>query len=705
MRLITSISEARLTPCAVYRILEKGQARFSFVNKEDPFHAYYQHKLSQIKSGAVSADSVAAGGSGTPLGNGKDSTPASTQVPDDGRPKVPQPPPFDFLLQLPTLSAEDFDVMKLTALFAARNGNSFQAEIARREHSNYQFDFLRRDHTLYPVYQQLVAHYTKILVLDQKRVSQLRCQAGLNKGADVGEKERKRLARKALKSEVADRVAWTAWEAERKQQEEDEAEARRIAFAEVDWQDFVVVATVEFTQADDEAELDPPKTLAEVVNMSMRDKHRAAMLMEGKTLPTEADEEQVRANAQKAIQQDGADQEMDMDEDEEPGRQIADQIKATTNAQQGNVKIRPKDYVPKCECYFVHRNLAIIGTESSATAKRNAKTGLTKCEICGEMIPNDDLSEHVRIELLDPRWKEKQQVAEHNRAASNMLGTGADVAASLRKIAQQRTDIFSEAGMTDAEKRQQAEEELKRKAKEREAIVWDGHIASAEMSAQRYQSSANLDSQISALHKAKGLTEDANQSRIGPNVGAANDVNTFPPSSGATISAAPQASLLNPNAPQMYNPYGVPLMQPGQTSIAGQAASSQPSSGFGRPAEEAPEGQPDAKRARMARGPEGQFYDENSWLETHPDPVSIYVQMPESADKPEYNVTGQVITLSDVPLTALVSTLRERIHAQTQVPPGKQQIKWNDRILSNKNTLASYNFENGERLSLHIKKK
>lgn len=359
------------------------------------------------------------------------------------------------------------------------------------------------------------------------------------------------------------------------------------------------------------------------------------------------------------------------------------------------------------------------------TAKRNKNAGLTKCTICGEMIPVDDITEHVRIELLDPRWKEKQQVAEHNRAASNLLGTGADVAASLRKMAHQRSDIFSEAGMTENEKRQRAEEELRRKAKEREAIVWDGHIASAELSTQRFQTTANLDSQINALHRAKGLTEEESQGpKIGPGApstpgtaasaqpGSSSAADPFPqPTSGSTISAAPQATMLNPNAPQMYNPYGIPLMQPGQTSLPpGYAPAPAPapdtsSSGMARSADAAPEGEPDAKRARTNTGDQPQFYDEQSWIDTHPEPITITVQMPESAERPEWNVKGQTITLADVPLTALVSTLRERVHAQTQVPPGKQQLKWNDRLLSNRNTLASYNFDSGQQLNLTIKKK
>lgn len=297
--------------------------------------------MQQIKSGAVSAD-----GGGTPLA--KESAKPAQEV-DDGRPKVPQPPPFDFLLEMPTISAVDLDILKLTALFVARNGRKFQSELATREKANYQFDFLQPAHSLFPTFNKLVEQYTKIFQLDEKRVAPLRAQAGIAQGSDISDRDRKRAGRRALKAEVADRVAWTAWEAEQRQKEADEAEARRIAFAEIDWQDFVVVATVEFTEADDEAELEAPKSLSDVVNMSMRDKHRVAMVMEGKTLPTEQDEEQMMANAAQAAREGGDDaQEMDMDEDEEPS-QAPDEIKTAANTADTNIKIRSKDYVPKCE--------------------------------------------------------------------------------------------------------------------------------------------------------------------------------------------------------------------------------------------------------------------------------------------------------------------------------------------------------------------
>lgn len=158
------------------------------------------------------------------------------------------------------------------------------------------------------------------------------------------------------------------------------------------------------------------------------------------------------------------------------------------------------------------------------------------------------MEEHVRIELLDPRWKERQMAADAKRTASNMVAAGTDVSASLRQIASKRTDIFATTQEEEARRRKAEEEEQARK-REREKVVWDGYTSSALQTAERFQSGANLDQQIAALHKAKGLT--AIESNIGPRrtdgppASAAeaaasgpfiNAPGTF---SGATLSAAP----------------------------------------------------------------------------------------------------------------------------------------------------------------------
>lgn len=51
-----------------------------------------------------------------------------------------------------------------------------------------------------------------------------------------------------------------------------------MAYASIDWHDFVVVETIEFTEADEQMELPPPMSLSELENMSLAQKRMNAMI-------------------------------------------------------------------------------------------------------------------------------------------------------------------------------------------------------------------------------------------------------------------------------------------------------------------------------------------------------------------------------------------------------------------------------------------
>ena len=70
---------------------------------------------------------------------------------------------LDFLVELPIISALDFDVLKLTAQFAAKNGKQFILHLSQKESRNPQFDFLKPHHNLHPLYQALLNQYSNVL--------------------------------------------------------------------------------------------------------------------------------------------------------------------------------------------------------------------------------------------------------------------------------------------------------------------------------------------------------------------------------------------------------------------------------------------------------------------------------------------------------------------------------------------------------------
>ena len=72
-------------------------------------------------------------------------------------------------------------------------------------------------------------------------------------------------------------------------------------------------------------------------------------------------------------------------------------------------------------------------------------------------------------------------------------------------MAQGRTDIFGQDSEKAERKRREAENLAREAQKIREVGVWDGHIASAQSIAEKYQVQANLENQVESMHKRLGL--------------------------------------------------------------------------------------------------------------------------------------------------------------------------------------------------------
>jgi splicing factor 3A subunit 1 len=139
-----------------------------------------------------------------------------------------------------------------------------------------------------------------------------------------------------------------------------------VAFAEIDWHDYAIVQTIEFTAADAASELPPPMSVQEVENMTLAQKRMAAMIMENTAEDVEAHRaRQAAAEAEAArtigkvtvVDEDDdaammeeSDDEKDVEkkrkEEEERQREIARAHAMQPNV--GPMKIRT-DYVPKSE--------------------------------------------------------------------------------------------------------------------------------------------------------------------------------------------------------------------------------------------------------------------------------------------------------------------------------------------------------------------
>ncbi|PIA15805.1 Surp module, partial [Coemansia reversa NRRL 1564] len=368
----------------------QGNAKFSFIYPNDPYFTYYEHMVEQFKSGETAGipDSKSTAPTSDVAAemilSGAD-TASKSEVDKDNKQTSPQKPdPQRFISTMPAVSAQDLDVIKLTAQFVARNGRQFMTGLAQRESNNYQFDFLSPQHSLFGYFCKLVDQYTLAFFPPTELQERL--------DNDIRDKY-----------QILDRA--------------------KQAFLSIDWHDFVVVGAVEFVEEDAYADLPIPLRLQELKNMSLEAKHKATDVQGNRVsggLPTAEKGPQIE-------EEEDDDVEMEMDEEED----VDEEIEAESNPQAsiaphasalsiGPMKIR-KDYVPKL------RHGPQVGQV------------MLKCQLCEQEIPASEFEEHIRVELIDPKWKEQKIVYENKIRDSNLVKEGVDIADYLKRLAEHRS--------------------------------------------------------------------------------------------------------------------------------------------------------------------------------------------------------------------------------------------------------------------------
>lgn len=94
-------------------------------------------------------------------------------------------------------------------------------------------------------------------------------------------------------------------------------------------------------------------------------------------------------------------------------------------------------------------------------------------------------------------------------------------------------------------------------------------------------------------------------------------------------------------------------------------------------------------------------------MSLHPDPIAIFIQLPDMSDKPEWKLNGSVITVPDLPVNTLFSTVRERIKRiiDADLPISRLRLDYGQKVMSNASTMASVNLDDGDMLVLSVRKK
>ncbi|NXK12064.1 SF3A1 factor, partial [Herpetotheres cachinnans] len=738
---------------------EINNPKFNFLNPNDPYHAYYRHKVSEFKEGKAQEPSAA-----IPKVMQQQQS-AQQQLPQKARqslshlcsalqvqaqviqetvvPKEP-PPEFEFIADPPSISAFDLDVVKLTAQFVARNGRQFLTQLMQKEQRNYQFDFLRPQHSLFNYFTKLVEQYTKILIPPKGLLLKLKKEAENPK---------------EVLDQVYYRVEWAKFQERERKKEEEEKEKERVAYAQIDWHDFVVVETVDF-QPNEQGNFPPPTTPEELgARILIQERYEKFGESEEVEMEVESDEEDEKQEKtdEPPTQLDQDTQVQDMDEgsdDEDEGQKVPPPpetpMPPPLPPTPDQVIVR-KDYDPKA---------------SKPLPPAPAPDEYLVSPITGEKIPASKMQEHMRIGLLDPRWLEQRDRSIREKQSDDeVYAPGLDIESSLKQLAERRTDIFGVEETAIGKKI--GEEEIQ---KPEEKVTWDGHSGSMARTQQAAQANITLQEQIEAIHKAKGLVpEDDSKEKIGPS--KPNEMPQPPPPSSASnppasaqpitsvprpptmpppvraavvsavpvmprppmtsvvrlppgsVIATPMPPIIHtprinvvpmpPSAPPIMSPRPPPMIVP-TAFVPAPPVAPVPSPAPMPPVHPPPpmEDEPVSKKLKS----EDSLIPEEEFLRRNKGPVTVKVQVPNMQDKTEWKLNGQVLVftlpLSDQacslltwPLPLLVSVIKVKIHEATGMPAGKQKLQYEGIFIKDSNSLAYYNMTSGSLIHLALKER
>ncbi|KAL5337577.1 Pre-mRNA splicing factor PRP21 like protein-domain-containing protein [Aspergillus crustosus] len=417
---------------------ERSNPKFSFLTANDPYAPFYQWRLSEIKEGR-----------GTDVSAGRPGEPTSTPAPE--APKGPaEPPEFHFSARMPIINAQDLEVVRLTALFVARRGKSFMTALSQREARNFQFDFLRPQHSLYQFFIRLVDQYT--ILLRPEGVDKTTSEKTRIAALELNVKNKFHILERARQ-----RADWVKYQEQQKQRKEEEEEQDRIEYAQIDWHDFVVVETVLFTEADDQVDLPPPTSLHDLQSASLEQKAMISLnpLRIEEAMPTDM-ETSTYYNAYPAQPEPQSFSQpvgpVYSSSAQPPPQALSSPPAAVTAAaQEEGQRTRER---------LENREQAAAAAKSSgpqpmrirsdyvprAQARRqNAAGAMALCPYCKQQIPEAELQQHMRIEMLDPRWREQQAKAQARTATTNL--STADVVNNLKRLASQRSDVFDSTAL------------------------------------------------------------------------------------------------------------------------------------------------------------------------------------------------------------------------------------------------------------------
>ncbi|CAG9319874.1 unnamed protein product [Blepharisma stoltei] len=271
-----------------------------------------------------------------------------------------------------------------------------------------------------------------------------------------------------------------------------------------------------------------------------------------------------------------------------------------------------------------------------------------KCEKCGEMIPIDLYDEHIKLELLDPKYKKEREAA-RIKEKDHVFAANSEIYQNLKNMMKNRAEA-----MGDFEENKEEPGEISA-AKQRNELT--------------AMSSANISQLIQELKKSQ------------PAMPAAKEVPKFvppppPPPSGQMINPlegyVPPPSMVQPLAGPSYQAAAVMERTP----------------------------------YRLHEETRSSLVPEQQWAKMHPGTSSIHIRVPDDGGDNQWGFKGQIIQLS-VDLLQSIQSIKQMLSGILGgMPPQKMKFKTHvHSVLKDQDTLAKYNISNGAMIELALKER
>ncbi|EKU22568.1 splicing factor 3A subunit 1 [Nannochloropsis gaditana CCMP526] len=337
--------------------------------------------------------------------------------------------------------------------------------------------------------------------------------------------------------------------------------------------------------------------------------------------------------------------------------------------------------------------------------------------VTGKEVPIADVGEHMRIQFLDPRWRDEQRRALEKRKES-ALAEGGDIAANVRSFAKKRTDIF---GTSEEEERQilADQERFRARQEENQRMIWQGGTGGQGTLG---PGRAPGPSPVASSEPRPGFPQQTNSFAQPPAPAPSQARGPVPPVSssllkntlagGAGASSFPAPPRGPPGGPPPGPPRGLPQPPPPPLAQAQQQQQQQQQQHQAQqPQQPPPPARPpvpiiptlgasnlvvgEAEKEKVSEEEQKPtLLSESAYASANTGAGSISIQAPQDESAATWNLKGQLVKLEIGSVMSTVREVKEQLSPLLGgMPPNKMQLRNAEQgvFLKDAQTLASYN--------------